>query len=200
MSRRRRPRRPMSSPPIRPVLVVARTEAELARHGYVGLEHLLLALTRPEAPTTARLLAEHGVTTQRAREAVSLVVVAGLGDGPRFDPATLLATLGLDLEQIRRQVEQQFGPGAIHGLPDNPTLRNLGPRGPLCDLGLSPQLKCTCDNALARCWDTASSLMHEHLLLSALDSDSRALPAVLHQLGASIPALRAATTQRRVAS
>src|SRR5690242_11634762 len=88
--------------------------ATSSRHGYVGVEHLLISLRVPEAPETARLLAAHGLTTQRTRDAVGLVVGSGRGDGPRLDPATLLATLGIDLDQIRRHVEAQFGPNAIH--------------------------------------------------------------------------------------
>ena len=110
MSRRRPSLGPPSSRPIRPILAAARGEAELARHGYVGLEHLLISLTLPEAPDTARLLAEHDLTTQRTRDAVWLVVGSGRGDGPRFDPATLLGTLGIDLDQIRHHIEAQFRP------------------------------------------------------------------------------------------
>jgi hypothetical protein len=201
MSRRRpSPGRP-SSRPIRPILAAARGEAELARHGYVGLEHLLISLTLPEVSETARLLVEHGLTTQRTRDAVWLVVGSGRGDGPRFDPATLLATLGIDLDQIRRHVEAQFGPNAIHDLYASPVGWNLRPRGPLCDLGLSPQLKRAVDNALGHCWDNAPPQIHERLLLHSLDSDSDALKAVLSELNTSIGQLRAAVAARlRLAS
>ena len=79
------------------------------------------------APATRQLLAEHGVTLDRARDAVWLVVGSGRGDGPRFDSATLLATLGIDLDQIRRQVERQFGPDAIHRLYASEAGWNLRP-------------------------------------------------------------------------
>ena len=201
MSRRHRSSGPMSSRPIRPLLTAARAEAELARHGYIGLEHLLLALTQPEARSTARLLAEHDITTQRARDAVWLVVGSGRGDGPRFDPATLLATLGIDLDQIRRHVEMQFGPDAIHKLYATDVGWNRRSRGPLCDLGLSPQLKRAIDHALGHCWDAAPPQMHEHLLLSALGSDSSAVAAVFAELGVSVSPLRGAVTaQLRIAS
>jgi ATP-dependent Clp protease ATP-binding subunit ClpA len=201
MSRRRPSPGPPSSRPIRPILAAARGEAELARHGYVGLEHLLISLTLPEAPETAQLLAEHGLTTQRTRDAVWLVVGSGRGDGPRLDPATLLATLGIDLDQIRRHVEAQFGPNAIANLYASPVGWNLRPRGPLCDLGLSPQLKHVIDNALGQCWDTAPPQIHERLLLHTLDSDSDALKAVLSELNPSVRQLRAAATARlRIAS
>ena len=196
MSRRKTTPGPVASRPIRPILAAAHTEAELARHGYVGIEHLLITLTRPEGGQTARLLADFGITTERARDAVWLVVGSGRGDGPRFDPATLLATLGIDLDQIRRHVEAQFGPNAIHNLYTSHAGWNLRPRGPLCDLGISPQLKRVIDHALGRCWDNTPPQLTERLLRHALDSDSHALTAVLDELQTPIAPLRAAITER----
>jgi hypothetical protein len=187
--------------PIRPVLDAARDEAQAARHGYVGLEHLLLALTRPEAPATAALLAAHGVAGRQAHDAVAFVVGSGRGDGPRLGPAALLATLGIDLEEIRRHVRAQFGPNAIHDLYTGPVGWNLRPAGPLCDVGLSPHLKRVLHQTLGRCWDSAPPRLHERLLLHALDSDSEGLAGVLDTLGVDIPRLRAAiTTQLQIAS
>jgi hypothetical protein len=201
MSRRKGSSAPLPSRPIRPVLSSARAEAELARHGYVGLEHLLISFTHPTAPETAQALAEQGITTQRSRDAVWLVVGSGRGDGPRFSPATLLATLGIDLDQIRRQVDAQFGPDAIHNLYSGPVGWNLRPRGPLCDLGLSPQLKRVIDNALGHCWDNAPPQLHERLLLQVLDSGSDAVRAVLDELDTPVGPLRAAVAARvRIAS
>jgi hypothetical protein len=201
MSRRRPSPGPLSSRPIQPILAAARGEAELARHGYVGVEHLLISLTVPEASETAPLLLEHGITSQRARDAVWFVVGSGRGDGHRLDPATLLATLGIDLDQIRRHVEAQFGPNAIHNLYSSPVGWNLRPRGPLCDLGFSPQLKRAIDGALGRCWDTAPPQLHDRLLLHTLDSDSPGLSALLQELAVPIGPLRAAVTARlRIAS
>jgi ATP-dependent Clp protease ATP-binding subunit ClpA len=201
MSRRQTPPGPREPRPIGPILAAARAEAELARHGYVGLEHLLIALTRPETGPTAALLAHHGITTQTARDAAWLVIESGRGDGPRFDPATLLATLGIDLDQIRRRVEAQFGPNAIDDLYASPVGWNLRPRGPLCGLGISPQLKRVIDQGLGRCWDKTTPQLCERLLLHALDSESRALTAVLDQLAAPIGPLRSALTEQlRIAS
>jgi hypothetical protein len=181
-----------SSRPVAPLLSAARAEAELAQHGYVGLEHLLIALTGPDAPATSRLLASQGITTLRARDAVLVVVGSGRGDGPRFGPATLLATLSIDLDEIRRNVDAQFGPGAIHRLYASDVGWNLRPRGPLCDLGLSPQLKRAIHRVLGDCWDAAPPQLHEHLLLSALDSNSPAVVAVLDALRTPLGELRLA--------
>ena len=193
--RARRPSLGDSLPrPIAAVLVGARGEAERARHGYLGVEHLLLVLAHPTAPATRQLLAEHGVTLDRARDAVWLVVGSGRGDGPRFDSATLLATLGIDLDQIRRQVERQFGPDAIHRLYASEAGWNLRPRGPLCDLPIAPNLKKAINDALGGCWDNAPPALHPRLLIAALDTHSPGLTAVLDELGVNPHELRTAAT------
>jgi hypothetical protein len=185
----------MSSRPIAAILTGAHAEAEQARHGYVGVEHLLLTLARPAAPTTQRLLAEHGITVARAREAVRHVVGSGRGDGPRFDAATLLATLGIDLDMIRRQVDRRFGPDAIDRLYSSEVGWNLRSRGPLCELPPGPYLKKAISNAVGSCWiKTAPPRLHERLLLGALDTSSPGLAAVLDVLNASSHALHTALT------
>lgn len=181
------------SRPITGVLAAARGEAERGRHGYIGVEHLLLALGHPTA-TTHGLLAEHGITLDRARDAVWLVVGSGRGDGPRFDSTTLLATLGIDLDQIRSHVERQFGSNAINRLYASEVGWNLPPRGPLCDLPIAPNLKKTLSDALGGCWDNAVPALHPRLLIAALDVDSQGLTAVLDELGAHPHELRSAAT------
>jgi ATP-dependent Clp protease ATP-binding subunit ClpA len=194
MRARKPPRGSLRSRPIGAVLTAARGEAERARHGYIGLEHLLLVLAHPTAPATHHLLADRGITLDRAREAVWLVVGSGRGDGPRFDSTTLLATLGIDLDQIRRQVERQFGPDAIHRLYASEVGWNLRPRGPLCDLPIAPNLKKTLSDALGGCWDNAPPALHPRLLVAALDADCEGLTAVLDELGADRHELRRAAT------
>lgn len=194
MSRRRSPRGPWPRRAIRPVLDAARSEAELAGHGYVGVEHLLLALTRAQVHATATLLADHGITGEPVREAVRDVVGSGRGDGPRLGPAALLATLGIDLDQIRRHVEAQFGPEALHDLYTSREGWNLRPRGPLCDLGMSPQLKQVLEHTFGRCWNGAPPQMHERLLLHALNADSPGLAAIFGQLDVDAARLATAVT------
>jgi len=199
-ARKQSPDRPVSRP-IGAVLTAVRGEAERAGHGYLGVEHLLLVLAHPTAPTTRGLLVDHGVTLDRARDAVWLVVGSGPGDGPPFDSATLLATLGIDLDQIRRQVERQFGPDAIYRLYSSEVGWNLRPRGPLCDLPFAPNLKKAINDALGGCWDNTPSALHPRLLVAALDTHSQGLAGVFHELGASPDELRiAATAAVKIAS
>ena len=191
----------LSGRPVTAIVAVARAEAEYARHGYIGVEHLLLSLAQPTAPATRRLLAEHDIRLDRARQAVWLVIGSGRGDGPRLDPATLLATLGIDLDQIRRQVQRQFGPDALHRLYSSEVGWSLRPRGPLCDLPPAANLKKAISNAVGACWDTAPPQLHERLLLGALDTNSPGLSAVLAELGVPAHTLHdSATATLRVAS
>ena len=60
-----------------------------------------------------------------------LTISAGNGDGPRWNDADLLATLGVDLPAIKQQMRADFGPHAIDELYRSPAGRRL-PRGPLC--------------------------------------------------------------------
>jgi hypothetical protein len=183
MKRRKPTRAAMAARPITAILSVARAEAEQARHGFLGVEHLLLSLAHPSAPATRQLLADHDITLDRARDAVWLVVGSGRGDGPRVDSATLLATLGIDLDQIRRQVQRQFGPDAIDRLYSSELGWNLRPRGPLCELPPAPNLKKAISSVIGTCWDnTAPPQLHERLLLGALDTNSPGLTAVLEEL------------------
>jgi ATP-dependent Clp protease ATP-binding subunit ClpA len=75
------------------LLAAAREEADRARHGYVGCEHLLLALLTDKDPTARDILADHRISLPAARAAVAGVVSSGSGDGPRWSGADLLATL-----------------------------------------------------------------------------------------------------------
>src|SRR5437899_3675077 len=202
MSSKRAGRRSaLGTHPVAPVWAVARHEAELARHGYAGAEHLLVALTSAEMGSVSGLLADHGVAQEQAREVVQLVVGSGRGDGPPWDARTLLATLGIDLDEISRCVEAQFGPDAIHHLYASEVGWRLRPRGPLCGVQLSPQLKQAVAKAVGRCWDSGPPQLHERLLLGALDVGSAGLAEVLHELDVSSSSLRAAVSaELRIAS
>jgi ATP-dependent Clp protease ATP-binding subunit ClpA len=93
----------------RKVVVGAQVEAAALAHGWIGTEHLLLGLVRDAATPTARLLASWDVEAGWARAEVERIV--GRGE-PDLD-ARALATLGIDLDEIRTRVERRFGPGAL---------------------------------------------------------------------------------------
>jgi ATP-dependent Clp protease ATP-binding subunit ClpA len=93
----------------RAAAVAADGHAAALRHGYIGTEHLLLALLDDPRTRAGRVLADHGITGEWVRDEVERIV--GLGE-PDLD-ADALATLGIDLDAVRERVEQTFGPGAL---------------------------------------------------------------------------------------
>lgn len=169
----------------------ARAEADRARHGYVGCEHLLLALITDQDPTARDILAGRGISLPAARAAVAGVVSSGAGDGPRWNATDLLATLGVDLPAIQRQMRADHGPHAIDELYRSPLGRRL-PWGPLCGPQMTPGLK----KALFGSEGRAGFPTSGHALLSLLDASSGGLEAVLAALGSSPDVLHLAATER----
>jgi ATP-dependent Clp protease ATP-binding subunit ClpA len=86
----------------RDVVERAQDEAAALGHDYIGTEHLLLGIAaRGGLPPSLGL--EHGAL----RAAVA-------GSSQRLD-ADALAAIGIDLDAVRRAVEESFGPGALSG-------------------------------------------------------------------------------------
>ena len=93
----------------RAAVVDAQTEAHGLRHNYIGTEHILLGLTTGEG-TAARLLGTFGVDRDLVRDRVAGIV----GEGPRGEPdAEALRSIGIDLDEVRRHIEEAFGPGTL---------------------------------------------------------------------------------------
>jgi ClpA/ClpB-like protein/ClpX C4-type zinc finger protein len=120
----------------------AREEAVALGHGYLGSEHLLLALATDRRSAAGRLLDGLGAGEARLRENARRT-----GDGPR--PALdrdALATIGIDLDEVRRRIEEAFGAGALERAEAR---RRLSRRA--CDPGampVSPLLKRALDTAV----------------------------------------------------
>lgn len=88
----------------RTVVVHAQEIARERRSATIGSEHLLLGLFAVPDGLAATILQR--LQVDRAD------VEADLGRGAPFD-AEGLATLGIDLDEVRRQAEETFGPGAL---------------------------------------------------------------------------------------
>jgi ATP-dependent Clp protease ATP-binding subunit ClpA len=96
----------------RQVILVSQDEAISLGHDFIGTEHLLLGLVTVTDGLAGQVLATHGVTVERTRsEAVRLLAAAGVtGTGGR-DAVEALATIGIDVAEIRRRADDTFGPG-----------------------------------------------------------------------------------------
>ncbi len=153
--------------PARRVVVIAQDEARGLGHDFVGTEHVLLGVTVQEDQWAAYLLAQRGLTAVRVRGEIERIVGRGARASvdPRIDPVAL-ATLGIDLDEVRRRVETTFGPGA---LAPKPGCRRGGEYG---HLPFTPRAKKSLELALRE----ARSLGHdyispEHIVLGLLRSN-----------------------------
>lgn len=177
-------------PDAQAILHEAIAEARRLRNGYLGTEHVLMAFaSRPTVlpdPVRARL-------TVSAREVRNEFTGAA---GPKVDAASdeaLLATLGIDLGEIRRRAESAFGPTALDQIAVHSPRRWR--RRQRCfpmladGLGVMPRVK----QALERACDRRPGpVSPTGLLLGVLEDDEAMATRLLVRLGQDLPALRTA--------
>ena len=177
----------------RQVVVVARTEAVRTGQPAIGCEHILLAL-----------LVEHGAAGQaltaagldlndlRAREAGK---APADGDDDPLD-AEALASLGIDLDTVRRAADAAFGPGALDRVAPGPSAgRARGPRRMTAEAKKSLQLALQAATALRQRQITTG-----HLLIGIIDQKDNAALRLLADAGADAGALRADVLARMAAA
>jgi ATP-dependent Clp protease ATP-binding subunit ClpA len=117
--RRRRPEGSSSGPftrftdRARRVVVVAQYEARDLGHHYLGTEHLLLAIAAQDDSDGGRVLRRLGIDPAGVR--TDIVRIIGRGERPRGEPLDrdALASIGIDIDEVRRRVEAAFGHGAL---------------------------------------------------------------------------------------
>ncbi len=167
----------------RDVVVQAQVEARTLGHNSIGTEHVLLAaLSAPSAPGMGGL-GGLGVTAAAVRAELA-------GDSGDADA---LRTLGIDLDEIRRQVERAFGPGALDAGDSG-----SGRRGVLARLGsghipFTAKAKRSLNESLRQAQARGDrSLGVEHLLLGVLAVPDGLAIGLLARLGVSPDAARAA--------
>jgi ATP-dependent Clp protease ATP-binding subunit ClpA len=95
------------------VLDLAREEADLLGHRYLGPEHVLLGVLAESQSRAAQLLRSHGLEMAAARAALARLADQGVVPAPRPSDAELLGALGIDLDAVRRDTEQAFGFRAV---------------------------------------------------------------------------------------
>jgi Clp amino terminal domain, pathogenicity island component len=167
--------------------VVSSARAKAAERGdQIRPVYMLYALTTGEG-VAARALAGLGVDAARVereldRTAALSRPLEGLGDQPDSSDAEALAAIGIDLGEIKRRIEESFGPDALERAPQG--LFNATGR-----LTLTRESKQSLGLALRE----ARALHHtyigtEHLLLGLLSAAERNprgdfTPATLRDLG-----------------
>ena len=95
----------------RSVVVQAEGEARGLGHRSIGTGHVLLAMAGRPDSAAGRVLATLGLGEEGVREDVRAVPDdrASLTD----EDAAALRSIGIDLGEVRRNIEEAFGPGAL---------------------------------------------------------------------------------------
>jgi ATP-dependent Clp protease ATP-binding subunit ClpA len=173
---RERGRRPRAKT-IRPAARYLAGGAEEARRlgcGFVGTEHVLLALSHDQPGGCTPALRRLGVEPA----AVESALAPQLGPSsarPKIDPEAL-ASLGIDFDAVRTRIEESFGPGALERTSSS------------C-LGIAPRLKLALAHALDHAAD--APLRDEHVLLGMLSVPDSVAARALAGLGIIAEAVQA---------
>jgi ATP-dependent Clp protease ATP-binding subunit ClpA len=189
----------------RQVVIRAQEEARELHHSTIGTQHLLLALVADETGAVARTLEAYGVDRVRVRDAIlratgsTVADTDPLPDADAEDKAALKA-IGIDLDQVRRTIEENFGPGALHlSHRAEPKRRGLLRRfsgGGGGHIPFSPRAKKVLELSLRE----ALRLKHnfiapEHVMLGLLREGQGLAAQILAEYGVDQPKLRADLTR-----
>jgi ATP-dependent Clp protease ATP-binding subunit ClpA len=160
----------------------AQEEARKLGHGYIGTEHLLVAVCAERQGLGGHVLRQHRVTPEGLRE--DIVRIIGRG-GP--DPDAL-ATIGIDLDAVRARAEETFGPGALDP--------GRGGRIPF-----TPRSKKALELARRAAVDLGDNFIaSEHLLLGMARTEDGVAAEILAEHGLTLTRLEQAVEQARRAA
>ncbi len=160
-------------------LEVARHEARALNHNYIGTEHLLLALTVGDFGIASQVLAELGVTEARLKRQVGHEPDT-ISDYLTDTDARALASIGIDLDEVRHAVEQTFGPSVLHNPPPCPT------GTPFTDKALKAMHATPGHARRLRHW----SVGPEHLLIALMDDGGTLAVRLIERLGITPDSVR----------
>lgn len=180
-------------PAAREVLVRAQAEAHRLHHGWLGCEHLLLALTTDRAQARHTLNA-YGVAHASVDRAIERLVGRGVTD------TDALASIGIDLGAVRARVDEVFGPGALESVVITKRRWRLPRRSKRCGAPLSTQRlpgQLPFTPRSKRCLQLAADMTEaglvkvEHLAIAVTTQTDTVASEILHQLDVDVGALRA---------
>lgn len=151
---------------------LAQEEARRLGHSYVGPEHLLLGLLSEGRGMAARVLQSVGVSLDAARSQLIRLINEGVLPPSRPDDGELLAELGIDLDEVRRNVNESFGQETV----SRTTWRVIRHRWrdgaawtPLCGLPVAPRTKRVMEFAREEAHVLGNKLVNtEHVLLGLI--------------------------------
>ena len=163
----------------RMAVVLSQEEARALGNRSIGTEHMLIGLAGTGDDPAARALRASQVTAEDLRRRLRRAA------GDTLD-SDALASLGIDLERVRKATEERFGPGAL----DPPPLGRW-PRGHIpFSAGAKKSLELAVRSALSM---QSGSISTGHLLVGVID-EGRGMGAwVLKDSGVDVTHLRAET-------
>ena len=94
----------------RRTLVLAQHESMEMGHNYIGTEHLLLGIAAEGEGVAHVALRSRGIVADDIRAEIQRRVESAW---KQTLPAAALATVGIDLDKVREQVDSTFGPGSL---------------------------------------------------------------------------------------
>ncbi|HEV3230159.1 MAG TPA: Clp protease N-terminal domain-containing protein [Solirubrobacteraceae bacterium] len=154
----------------RAVVLAAKTTAQERGDDEIHLVHMLYGLAASDG-VAARALTALGVDAAAVERELGRARATGGAPGTGAadegdDDAEALAAIGIDLDEIRRRIEESFGPGALGRVP-------LTPKGPLNWTGGRFRIDDQAKLSLALSVREARAMRHsyigtEHLLLGVL--------------------------------
>jgi ATP-dependent Clp protease ATP-binding subunit ClpA len=190
----------------REAVVRAQAEARELRQSPIGTEHVLLALLADDkgAVAAAPALTTRGVDARYVR--AEIIRRVGQGTAPGSDPvadtdaedAAALKAIGIDLDAVRRAIEENFGPGALR-LPRDPTPKRKGLLSRFYGSGHTP-FSARSKKVLELSLREAIRLKHnfiapEHILLGILRDGQGLGVQILAEAGVDFTRLRADVTR-----
>jgi ATP-dependent Clp protease ATP-binding subunit ClpA len=207
----------------RAIVAQAQENARRLGHGYIGCEHLLLAAASTGEPAGAALR-ERGVTPEGVE--AEIVRLTGLGQAAGLFSALdrdALASIGIDIDAVRAQIEAAFGPDALtrgssgtcrrpvtargrgplallrrsRGSGRGPDAAGAGPARPTGHIPFTPRAKKCLELSLREAQARQDGYIGaEHLTLALVGMNAGAVPPILSALGTTPAALRAAILDR----
>ena len=175
----------------RDAVVRAQAEARALDHGHIGTEHLLLALLAdPAGPVAVATGLSHDAVQAEVRRRVR-VTPDVLPDRDEADAAALRA-IGIDLDQVRRAIEENFGPGALHLPPPESARRRKGWwRRSTGHVPFTPRAKKVLELSLREAIRLKQNVIApEHIMLGVLRADGGLAALILADAGVDGAALR----------
>lgn len=183
----------------RETVIRARQEARELGPGPIGTQHLLLALTSPDAGVAHDVLAAAGLDARRVRaEILRLVDAPAQGRILGEEDAAALRAIGIDLDAVLARIEESFGPDALRPPVPTPKRETLWGGSRRGDQRFTPRARKVMGLTLREAIRLQDrQLGTEHLLLGLIREGDGLAARILVDNGVVLEDLRAAVLSRR---